>query len=236
MSRAIVLQPGDRFGRLEIVRRGDKSPGGVRKWVCKCDCGKGHHEVTAAKLTTTRKPTRSCGCLHREVSADTCRRTKTTHHMVGTPEFRAWCQLRNRCTNPEYWAFDRYGGRGITVCHLWLGPTGFAKFLEDMGPRPSPKHSVDRYPNNDGNYEKSNCRWATSTEQNNNRVNNRLVTHNGKTQSVAAWERELQLPTGSLQSRLQRGWTDHDAMTKPYRKVQFPGRNVRTKKEVGDEL
>lgn len=222
----IILNPGTRFGRLVVVGRADGQTNGIRKWACRCDCGKENHEVSASLLT--RGKTKSCGCLARETAAEFCRRTKTTHGKRNTPEFRAWCQMRDRCTNPKYWAFNRYGGRGITVCDRWLGPSGFLNFLSDLGERPSPKHSIDRFPDNDGNYEPGNVRWATQVEQNNNKVNNRLVSFSGRTQTVAEWERELQLPIGSLQSRLQRGWSIEAALTRPYRKTRYKAKHFRS--------
>lgn len=83
----------------------------------------------------------------------------------GTAEYRAWIMLRQRCHNPRARKFPDYGGRGIRVCERWMD---FAAFLADMGPKPSPAHSIDRV-NNDGNYEPGNCRWATPKEQSNNR-------------------------------------------------------------------
>ena len=86
------------------------------------------------------------------------------------PEYLSWWNMLDRCLNPKNKNFQNYGGRGITVCQRWRD---FNKFFEDMGPRTSPKHSIDRK-NNDGNYEPSNCRWATRTEQQRNRRDSRV--------------------------------------------------------------
>src|SRR5262245_9255007 len=83
--------------------------------------------------------------------------------MKRSPELNSWYGMKNRCSNPKSSAWSNYGGRGIAVCQRWA--ESFNNFLADMGPKPSPKHSIDRYPNNDGNYEPGNCRWATQAEQ-----------------------------------------------------------------------
>jgi hypothetical protein len=90
------------------------------------------------------------------------------HGLSGTPEHRNWRNMIDRCGNPKCKYYPRYGGRGIKVCERWLGPDGFANFYADMGPKPSPAHSIDRV-NNDAGYEPGNCKWATKAEQARNR-------------------------------------------------------------------
>lgn len=133
-------------------------------------------------------------------------------HGEVSPEYNAWQCLIYRCTNPASPRFSYYGGRGVTVCERWRN--SFDAFLEDMGPRPSPKHSLDRIDNN-GNYEPGNVRWATREQQQNNTRKNRLLTHNGVTLSVSAWARRLGIGKGALFYRLNSGWSVEDALTVP---------------------
>lgn len=84
-------------------------------------------------------------------------------------EYRSWHGMKQRCHNSANKGYPNYGGRGITVCPRWLGDDGFKHFLADVGPKPSSLHSIDRFPDNDGNYEPGNVRWATAAEQNQNR-------------------------------------------------------------------
>jgi hypothetical protein len=83
------------------------------------------------------------------------------------PSYRTWCAIKNRCYNPDATGYDNYGGRGIRMCDRWM--QSFEAFASDMGVRPSIHHSIDRFPDNDGNYEPGNCRWATNEDQNRNR-------------------------------------------------------------------
>jgi hypothetical protein len=119
-----------------------------------------------------------------------------------------------RCTNQNHPKWRRYGERGIKVCARWLL---FANFFADMGARPSPDHSIDRK-DNDGNYEPGNCRWATRKEQQRNLGTNVVITHDGRSQCLAAWAEELGVPMSSLRMRLCRGDSVEHALNTPMRK------------------
>ena len=123
-------------------------------------------------------------------------------------EYGVWHAMRERCERETSKAYDHYGGRGIYVCDRWKE---FANFLADMGHRPSPKHTIERR-NNDGNYEPSNCCWATRTEQQNNRRANIRITLDGTSMTATQWDRAKGFKPGTISSRLQRGWTEEEAI------------------------
>lgn len=137
-----------------------------------------------------------------------------THGMHNTPEHRAWQKIIQRCTNPKAHNFKRYGGKGVKVCDRWRQ---FENFYADMGPKPTAKHSIDRYPNLNGDYEPGNCRWATATEQNCNKTNNHLVSYRGTEMALMDAIRA----SGNLVSRetvrrrLALGWPAEKALETP---------------------
>jgi len=117
--------------------------------------------------------------------------------------FNTWNNMLERCTNAKLKAYPRYGGRGITVCDRWMGEDGFVNFLSDMGERPK-GYSLDRI-DNEGNYEPSNCRWATPTEQARNRSSTRIVSIDGVDMSVAEFTEVYNLPYESARKRIAKG-------------------------------
>lgn len=171
---------GKRFGRLLVVK-----PLGTRwgkvYWLCRCDCG-GWNTVSTGGLRWGQ--TESCGCLY----DDTRGLTTRTHGLSNTPEHRIWKGMHTRCYNPRRKLYHRYGGRGISICQRWR--KDFEAFLADMGPKPSPKHTIERI-DNDGNYEPGNCRWATNEEQGQNTSRSHRITFRGETLSANAWTRRL---------------------------------------------
>jgi len=151
---------GRRFGRLIVIEMSaDREKNGNIRWVCRCDCGK-EHTVNGHSLRNGS--IRSCGCLLAE--------SKTKHGKYKDPIYHVWQSMRARCSNPNHPSWHRYGGREIKVCDRWKS---FELFAEDMGERP-PGKTIERR-DNDGNYEPSNCYWASTSEQGNNRSTNVMI-------------------------------------------------------------
>ena len=162
MSCVVVDIVGNRYARLVVLKRVPSRR--KSKWRCRCDCGR-LIDVDQDKLKS--KHTKSCGCLNREKSSARIVKIAFKHgHArdgMSTPTYRSWLAMRWRCRDISR---KYYGARGIKVCKRWMK---FEHFLFDMGERPAGK-SLDRYPNRNGNYQLSNCRWATQKEQIENRA------------------------------------------------------------------
>jgi len=198
------------FGRLTCIRQVEMpesvvNTGGHRYYLCQCSCG---NEVVVRLDGLLSGDTKSCGCLHSELSAERNRLMKTTHGMSDTREYNIWTSMIDRCTNEKGPNYGNYGGRGIKVCDRWLN--SFENFYTDMGDKPTGM-SIDRI-DNDGDYAPDNCRWATAKEQNRNRRDNRLIE--GK--SMVDWCEENNLNYQAVRHRLYRllkdGMSDEDAV------------------------
>lgn len=211
-SRRYLDLTGQRFGRLVAVSLAGKYRGQAL-WNCKCDCG-ASKAVSAGNLR--RGLTNSCGCLRLEIASRVARETghnNRTHGISRTKLYRTWQMMMKRCYSERHNKYADYGGRGIVVCDEWRASVEV--FAADMGDPTSPDHELDRL-NNDGPYAKWNCKWSTRSEQlNNTRVNRKLTLH-GRTQTATEWARELGINRNSLQGRLRLGWTDEDALLKPF--------------------
>lgn len=138
-------------------------------WKFLCDCGS---EFISNSASVKSGKTKSCGCLKKEKAIENGKKSlgpPIKHGGSKTPEYKIWKTIKQRCSNKNCTDYPEYGGRGIFICHEW--ENDFSKFLQDMGKRPSTKHSIDRLDNNKG-YSKDNCRWATAKEQ---RLNQRRM-------------------------------------------------------------
>jgi len=165
---------GRKYGRLTALRSVGKNKYGRTLWLCRCSCLEAN-EIVAVCGDLQSGHTKSCGCLQKEAIARSRQKNLKHGHArgYGTPEYQSWRSMIKRCTNPANDNWKSYGGRGITVCKRWRGEKGFEHFLADMGPR-SKGTTLDRYPNKNGNYTPSNCRWATSKQQARHRRNTKL--------------------------------------------------------------
>jgi hypothetical protein len=132
---------------------------------------------------------------------------------MATNIYRAYRGMLNRCYNQNQKSYKDYGGRGIYVCDRWLGKDGFKSFLSDMGERPE-EGTLDRVDNN-GPYSPENCKWATRSEQAGNKRNNRWITANGRTQTLAQWAKELGCNPSNILYRIKSGMSEEQAVTKP---------------------
>lgn len=187
---------GQRFGKLVVIAKMGKNKRQRCLWKCRCDCG-GTIILDTGSLTTGN--TQSCGCLR-----------PARHGMSKTRIYITWCSMMSRCYNPRTSSYKNYGGRGIEVCERWHN---FVNFYADMGDRPSPQHSLERI-DNDGDYEPSNCKWATKEEQNNNTRNNHLITFNGETKTITRWSREVGISNEAMRRRLEK-WSLERALITP---------------------
>lgn len=212
---------GIKFGRVTVIADAPShfQPSGQRKRcvIGKCECGT---KKTFRANDLRAGNTTSCGCRRMDGALSATLRHGGAINGMHTPIYKTWCHLRDRCFNKNNKSYPNYGGRGITVCERWLGRDGFIHFAKDMGPRPVGT-TIDRK-NNDGNYEPSNCRWATKVQQMNNMRTNVFVEYLGESKTLAQWEKELGLSQDLIGARMLRGMSAKEAIEKPVR--QWPGK------------
>jgi len=205
---------GQKFGRLTVTGYAGPCAYGGSEWLCNCDCGTQGIKVRSLYLRNGH--TESCGCVMYERRLA----SNITHGMAGSVEHNTWKGIVQRCTNPKYKEFYLYGGRGIRMCNRWRH--SFQAFFDDMGRRPGNKFSIERIDVN-GNYEPSNCVWATTKQQGRNRRDTLRFLWNGTVQSLADICESCGANYKLVYHRIKEGWPVGEAVSLP--RLQPHGRS-----------
>lgn len=205
MPARLVDVSGQRFGFLVVTGRA-RGTSGAFGWTVRCDCGR---DAWASGSALRKGAKRSCGCQHRRLQSE----AKRSHGRSGTPIYRVYYAMVQRCTDAKARSYPRYGGRGIRVCERWL--ESFDAFLADVGDRPSPLHEIERI-DNDGHYEPGNVTWATRTQQQRNTSRNRVVEADGRRMTLVEWSEATGIERTVISARLDRlGWSTERAVSEP---------------------
>lgn len=193
---------GKTFNRLTVIKRAEVEKKEVY-YLCKCTCG--NEKIIRGKDLKYNK-IKSCGCLNKEKTTE----RNTKHSLRHTRIYRIWLLMKNRCLNSKYYLFKNYGGRGITVCNEWKND--FVKFYDwSMNNGYNDTLTIDRIDVN-GNYEPSNCRWATKLQQQRNTTRLRKITYKNETHCISEWAEILGLEYNTLYHRFRRNNYSEDVL------------------------
>ncbi|PKH09828.1 hypothetical protein [Planomicrobium sp. MB-3u-38] len=203
---------GKRFGKLTCIRMTGRDNQYRQQWLCECDCG---NETTVIASSLKRGSTQSCGCIQKAALL----KANTVHSFSSngkgrTPRlYSIWRNMKQRCFNPKATKYNRYGGRGITVCEDWRVYINFHRWAVENGYQDT--HTLDRK-NGDGNYEPGNCQWVPVAIQNLNKSDNRVIEFSGKKMTLKEWSDSLDINYTTLRARLdQYGWSVDKAFKTP---------------------
>lgn len=205
MSAKIDMK-GKRFGKLFVLHEAESyiKPSGqkVTMWHCKCDCGN-EVDVQANKLRSGHST--SCGCHRHEF--------RYKHGLAGTRLHKIWVGMIHRCYDSKTKGYENYGGRGICVCKEWFDDfMSFRNWSINNGYKDN--LTIDRI-DNDGNYEPTNCRWATQKEQQLNKRNTVYLTMNGVTRTIPEWSEVIGIKQATIRSRIAKGWSVEKTLKTP---------------------
>ena len=185
---------GKRFSKLVVIKRVyPNTKCGFARWLCRCDCG---NYTTVASVKLKNGNIVSCGCYRKRLNGD----SKTRLYNV-------WSAMQNRCNDASHDHYDRYGGRGITICTEWSDYLSFKEWALSTGY--ADDLSIDRIDPN-GNYEPSNCKWSTQKEQCNNRNNNHIIEYNGEKYTISQFADFLGYKYYTVMNRVKLGWTPEE--------------------------
>ena len=198
--KPIKIIIGMKFNMLTAIEKLER-----KYWLFQCDCG---IKKKIVDYSVTSGHTKSCGCLFKK----TIKKLKETHKLSKTLEYSSWCSIKERCYNKNSKHYCNYGGRGILMSDEWFNSP--EQFIKDMGLKPSKEYSIERIDNN-GNYCKENCKWATRKEQQNNRRVTIKVYYNNEIKSLIDWCEDLNINYKMVESRIRRGWDYKKALETP---------------------
>lgn len=208
---------GKEFGRLKVVKFVGRAKDRQYLWECECSCEQHTHIIVKAGNLRSGN-TQSCGCLHKEIIQ------QGIHGKANTKLYYVWNGMKSRCLNPNQKSYKNYGERGIKICDEWLNFNNFYEWAMNNGYKEG--LSIERE-NVNGNYEPSNCHWATAKEQANNTRSNHFIEYNGENKTIQQWEDETGLPIG--QRITSNNWSIEKAINTPlhdnYRIYTYNGEN-----------
>ena len=189
-----MLKIGEKFGRLTVVAEHGLNKHKKRMYLCKCDCGNG---IIAIGSHLKNGNTKSCGCYKKEKAGE----INKTHGLRGHSLYGVWATMKGRCENPTNPKYDSYGKRGITVCADWHSFERFYAWAIENGYKK--ELTLDRIDVN-GNYEPSNCRWATAKQQSNNKRDTIYISAFGETKTISEWAEITGLKHATIYNRIRR--------------------------------
>lgn len=215
-----IKTTGSTVGAMTLLSFFNNRNGIASVWECQCVCGK----ILFVPEHAMQNPTRlkGCGCTKRAITSA----IHTKHGMTARPEYGIWKGIKARCTIKSARGYDGYGGRGIVVCERWFG--SFQNFFDDMGPRPSKKHTIERK-DNDGPYSPENCEWVTIETQSRNTRRTRLFTHDGVTLCAKDWSKRIGIKYVTFIARLKSGVSIEEivrAENRAKRMITFDGQTM----------
>lgn len=204
--RKFIDLTGQKFSRLTVLENIGKAKNGQSMWLCKCDCG---NITKVMYCNLTRESVKSCGCLRKENYS----KHFIKHHKSQTRLYTTFCKMKSRCYNKNDPAYKNYGGREIKICEEWLNDfMNFYNWAIDNGydnNKAKKEQSLDRIDVN-GNYEPSNCRWATAKQQANNMRKNHIINYYGKQYTLKQLSEFLNIKVTTLEWRLNHNWKQEE--------------------------
>ncbi len=207
LPRSVKDIRGQRFGRWLVESYAGSNKYRQSTWLCVCSCTDKNRKVVGIVSLQNGK-SKSCGCLY----AETRQSSAMTHGLSSDPIYQCHKGIMSRCYDKGHVSYPEYGGRGVTVHLPWHDVKQFKK---DMPPRPTPDHTVDRFPNRRGNYEPGNVRWATHTQQQRNMKSNVYITFEGQTRCLQEWSEIKGWHRSKIKNRRYAGWSDEEILGTP---------------------